>query len=225
MLTSTEEGRNAMTTTSASAKVACLACALAVIMVATNAPAAVIGLDAVHGLNAAQNLATGSDYTVFRSTITAHGDTIVPLSSFNTATLTPLDAAFFLISYANDAHPYSSAEMAAIQAFANVKDVFVSDSSMWASNAGNDRPITFGDNQKLAQNELSYGSTEHTGVFIGDDGTGFNVANFNTLVAPFGITYATSPTDGSGRTVTGFVPHPVTSGITQLGVDFQLPMT
>jgi hypothetical protein len=205
------------------AKIAWVACALAVTVGTVRVKAAVIGVDAVHGFDANSNPATGPAFSLFRSTITAHGDTIVPLTSFTAASLAGLDEAFFVIPYSQNTHPYSAAEMTAIRAFANVNQVFLSDTDIW-NNTG-DRPISFGNNQKLLQNILSFSSTGHTGVFLGDDGSGFDVANFNTLVAPYGITYAGAATDPTGRTVTGFVPHPLTSGVTQLGVDFQLPLT
>jgi hypothetical protein len=60
-------------------------------------------------------------------------------------------------------------------------------------------------------------------VFHADGGGNSDslVSNINTLVAPYGITYASTATEGSGYTITGFVPHPVTNALNSIGVDFQ----
>ncbi len=47
------------------------------------------------------------------------------------------------------------------------------------------------------------------------------VENFNTLLLPYGATISTQATEGSGHEVTGFVPHPVTSGISTISLDYQ----
>jgi hypothetical protein len=183
-----------------------------------------IGIDAVHGVDATVNLATGSALSDFRATIISQGNTIVPLTSFDAANLAGLDGVIVLIPYSQNAANYTASQMSALQAFAH-RAVFTSDESMWTNNgAGSDRPITFGDNRQLLMNSVSFISAKGI-LAIGDDGSGFQVANFNALVAPFGITYSANPTDPNGRTVTGFVAHPVTAGISTLGVDFQLPMT
>ena len=183
-----------------------------------------IGIDAVHGFDASVNLATGSALSDFRATIISQGNTIVPLTSFDAANLAGLDGVILLIPYSQNAANYTPSQMSALQAFAH-RAVFTSDESMWENNgAGSDRPITFGDNRQLLINSVSFISAKGI-LALGEDGDGFQVANFNALVAPFGITYSANPTDPNGRTVTGFVAHPVTAGISTLGVDFQLPMT
>ncbi len=48
--------------------------------------------------------------------------------------------------------------------------------------------------------------------------------NFNELVAPYGVLYATAAADGGGRVVNGIVSHAITAGVSSLGVDFHLPM-
>ena len=181
-----------------------------------------IGIDAVHGFDAASTLATGSSFSSFRATITGQGNTIVPLTSFDAANLAGLDGVILLIPYSQNSANYTPSQMIALQAFAQ-RAVFTSDSSLW-TDSGSDRPIGFGDNLQLLKNSVNFISAKGI-LAIGDDGSGFQVANFNALVAPFGITYSDTPTDPSGRTVTGFVAHPVTAGISTLGVDFQLPMT
>ncbi|MGA2061806.1 MAG: PEP-CTERM sorting domain-containing protein, partial [Thermoguttaceae bacterium] len=169
-------------------------------------------------------LYSGNKFDTFRSTITGLGDSIVPKSSFIPSDLVGIDGLIVKISYSQDEHPYSPAEMIAIQALAQ-RAVFVSDSSLWAdADSGSDRPITFGDNSRLLTNCINYISTGGV-LFIADGGDGFDVQNFNSLVAPFGISFASSPTDGTGRTVQGFVLHPVTEGVNTVGVDYQLPIT
>jgi hypothetical protein len=186
---------------------------------------AVIGLDAVHGWNGLANLSTGPSFASFRAEILAQGHTIVPVSIFNAASFAGVDAAFFLINYSQNARAYTAAEMSAIRTFANQKGVFLSDSSLWDQTADSDCPITFGDNRRLLDNILSFVSTGHAAVFLADHGTGADVPNFNALAAPYGIAYATSPTDGGGRVVSSFVAHPITTGLTSVGVDYHLPMT
>jgi hypothetical protein len=51
--------------------------------------------------------------------------------------------------------------------------------------------------------------------------TNSTVSNFNSLLAPYGVTINSVATSGDGYTVSGFVPHPVTSGIASVGIDFQ----
>jgi hypothetical protein len=185
--------------------------------------AATFGIDNVHGFDANATLATGIYFTTFRSVITGLGHTIVPLNSFGAASLTGLDAVILNTPYSQNGHSYSASEIAAVNAFANQRAAFVSDSNTW-STVG-DRPITFGDNQRLLENAISYTSSGGAAIYLGDDGSGFNALNMNALVAAYGVSYSTTPTDGAGRTITGFVAHPVTAGLTQIGVDFQLPMT
>jgi hypothetical protein len=191
------------------------------------AQAKVIGLDAVHGWNPLFNLSTGPNFASFRSEIVAKGHTIVPLSTFDAASLSAVDAVFFLSNYSQNARPYTAAEGNAIRAFASGRQVFLSDASLWDQSADSDTPIAYGDNRLLLDNILAYVSTAgHSTVFLADTGTGADTSNFNTLVAPYGIVYATTPTDGAPpRDVSGFVPHPVTAGLIHVGVDYQLPMT
>ena len=187
--------------------------------------AATIGVDNLHGFNADAILASGSDHSSFRSVITGAGHTIVPLTAFNVATFAGLDAVILTNPYNQNTHTaYSSGEMTAIQNFVSERAVFLDDKSIF-SNGGADRPITFGDNTLLLQNILGFISTGNGALFLGENGTGFNVDNMNALVAPYGVSFANSAIDGSGRTVSGFVPHPVTAGLQQIGVDFHLPMT
>jgi hypothetical protein len=60
------------------------------------------------------------------------------------------------------------------------------------------------------------------GLLIQGEGTSDeNVPNLNTLVSPWGVTYAATGTEGTGHTITGFLPHPVTAGLSSIGIDFQ----
>jgi hypothetical protein len=201
---------------------------LALTAPANVASAAVIGLDAVHGTTDFK-LTTGSHFNSFRDEIVSQGNTIVPVSSFTESSLAELDAVFLKMNFTNalsGSSPYSTSDIAAIHTFASQRAVFLSDSSLWAdAGDGSDRPIGSGDNRKLLDNVLAYVGTGHAAVFLADAGTGSDVPNFNALVAAYGVTYAATATDGSGRTVSGFVPHAITDGITQVGVDFQRPMT
>jgi hypothetical protein len=58
-----------------------------------------------------------------------------------------------------------------------------------------------------------------------EGGRGFLHDNLRSLVNPYGISYLSRATCADGRTVTGFVPHPVTAGLTSIGVDYQRRLT
>ena len=190
---------------------------------AIQAPAALVGVDNVHGATANSILASGSQFDSFRATLIAAGHTIVPLNSFSAASLSGLDTVILATGYTGNI--YSASDRAAIQSFTQGA-VFTSDKSMFSDNGeGADTPITFGGNQQLLRNIVDYLDAGHGTLFIGEDGGLFDIGNFNSLVSPYGVQYAASPTDGDGRTVTGFVGHPITAGIATLGVDFQMPMT
>jgi hypothetical protein len=201
--------------------------------VSPTASAAIIGVDAVNGFNADAVMATGNEFDSFRSVITGLGHTLVPLNSFDAAALSGLDAAIFVTpyqaQYGQNSRPYAAGEIAAIHAFANQRAVFLSDTGIWMDDIrpfGSEKPITFGSNQKLLENVLAFVSQGHGAVFLGENGSGFNVANMNTLVASYGISYSDTPIDfAPGRAVSGFVPHAVTAGLNEIGVQFQLPMT
>ena len=62
-------------------------------------------------------------------------------------------------------------------------------------------------------------------VVLADNGSGFNVPNINALVASYGISFADAPSSPSGHVITGFVDHPITEGLAEIGVDFQLTIT
>jgi hypothetical protein len=59
-------------------------------------------------------------------------------------------------------------------------------------------------------------------VVHAEGGTGSEdfVNNLNTLVAPYGVIYADLATANSGVVITGLVAHPVTEGVTMIGVDY-----
>jgi hypothetical protein len=54
----------------------------------------------------------------------------------------------------------------------------------------------------------------------GGTGSGDFVNNLNSLVSPYGVVYADLATANSGVTITGLVAHPVTDGVTMIGVDY-----
>jgi hypothetical protein len=119
--------------------------------------------------------------------------------------------------------PYTASEQAAILAFSQ-NAVFLSDGSLWQNfQGGSDRPISFGDNRKLLDNVVNF-SVGGGVVFIGDAGGSVDLGSFNQMTSQFGVTYSLPGTDLNGRTVSGFVPSPITDGISTVGVDFQLPL-
>ena len=187
---------------------------------APQAGAARIGVDDVHATSAPEFLGSGEVYEPFRAELAAAGHTLVPLHSFAAADLADLDGLFLRHAFAVG---YTPAEQAAIQAFTR-RAVFLSDSSMFG-NSQSDRPLTFGDNRRLLRNVFDYLSAGGGTAFLADGGSGANVANFNQLVAPWGVQFALDPIDGNGRTVTGFLDHPLTAGVMTVGVDFHMPLT
>ena len=201
-----------------------LSCVLFASPVAVNGD--VIGLDNVHGYDADSMLLTGSNYDEFRAAITGLGHTIVPLNGFEAADLAGVDAAFLVNNYSQNFSPYSDSEMSAIQGFTGNRGVFVSDTSVFANQDRSDFPLSFGDNRRLLENIVSFITGGGSGVaFLAEDDTGFDIGNYNQMVAPFGISFADTPVDPTGHIVTDFVPHPLTAGLSQVGVDFQLPIT
>jgi hypothetical protein len=182
---------------------------------------AVIGIDARNGFDASGVLGTGSRFDTLRATITGAGHTLVTLTSFLAADLAGLDSVILSQPYGS---PYTAAERAAIHGFVTGNVVLFSDTSMFSdAGAGSDRSIAFGSNTLLLQNATSFiTSTGGGAMFLADNGSGFDPANMNALVAPYGVVYSDTPTEGAGHTVTAFNAHPVTAGLTQVGVDFQL---
>jgi hypothetical protein len=55
----------------------------------------------------------------------------------------------------------------------------------------------------------------------GGSGSEDFVDNLNSLVSPYGVVYADMATANSGVAITGLVAHPVTNGVTMIGVDYQ----
>ena len=50
------------------------------------------------------------------------------------------------------------------------------------------------------------------------------VDNFEALLAPYGVNFKNAPTKGEGHVVTDFVPHPVTQGLSSVGLNYQRPL-
>jgi hypothetical protein len=55
----------------------------------------------------------------------------------------------------------------------------------------------------------------------GGSGSEDFVDNLNSLVSPYGVVYADMATANSGVAIAGLVAHPVTDGVTMIGVDYQ----
>jgi hypothetical protein len=71
----------------------------------------------------------------------------------------------------------------------------------------------------------SFTDAGHGAIFCAEGGgqTDATVTDFNQLTGYYGVTVSASATDGSGRTITGFVPHPLVHGVNSIGIDFQRP--
>jgi len=195
------------------------------VLMASPAGAAIIGIDAVHGYDPDSILATGEAFETFREVITERGNTVVNLTRFDTDTLAGVDAVILNTPYQANRRPYTRAEQAAVRGFARTA-VFVSDTSLWQGGGGiSDRSITFGDNQRLLENIVDLLALGHGVLVTGEGGTGFDVDNLNDLVAPFGVTYARRASEGSGHTTANFLADPLTEGLQEVGVDYQLRIT
>jgi len=196
-----------------------------VVVVAPGAGAAIIGIDAVHGFDPDTILATGEGFETFREVIRERGNTVVGLTRFDADALAPLDGVILNTPYRVNDRPYTAAEESAVRGFARTA-VFVSDTALWREADGvSDRPITFGDNQHLLENIVDLLALGGGVLVTGDGGTGFDVDNLNGLVAPFGITYAHRATEGSGHTTDHFLVDPLTAGLDEVGIDYQLRIT
>lgn len=199
-----------------------LCCSLALSI--TGAAGAVIGIDNRHGYSADAFLASGSYFDRFREVITDAGHTIVPIDLFTAPNLAGLDGLIVTMGFSQNSGIYGPTEQAAIASFAGDRAVFLSDTNIWADDdTTSDRSIGFGDNERLLRNTVDFISRGGV-VFMADTGTGFQPDNFNQLVSPWGVSYATSSTDGFGRTVNFIRSSPITAGVHTLGVDSQLPI-
>jgi hypothetical protein len=67
----------------------------------------------------------------------------------------------------------------------------------------------------------------HGLVVIGEGGFNKNltVPNLNTLVSPYGVTFAGSPLAPSGAYASNFLAHPLTVGLGSVGVDYYRPLS
>lgn len=62
---------------------------------------------------------------------------------------------------------------------------------------------------------------------VGDGGwsTSSTVGSLNSILQPSGIALGTQVLNGSGAVFTGFLPHPVTQGVTSIGLDYHRLLT
>jgi len=196
-----------------------------VVVAAPWAGAAIIGIDAVHGFDPDTILATGEEFETFREVISERGNTVVGLTRFDADSLAPLDGVILNTPYRANHHPYTEAEQSAVRGFVRTA-VFASDTTLWQEADGvSDRPITFGDNQHLLENIVDLLASGGGVLVTGDGGTGFDVDNLNELVAPYGVTYARRASEGSGYTTIHFLADPLTEGLGEVGIDYQLQIT
>ncbi len=62
-------------------------------------------------------------------------------------------------------------------------------------------------------------------VMFGDGGSGGDQANLNLLAQNWGVTYSSTNQWPSGLVVSSLVAHPITTGVTSIGLDYGVPMT
>ena len=62
-------------------------------------------------------------------------------------------------------------------------------------------------------------------LVMADGGTGSSADYLNALSQDYGVSYASIPSDALGTTVTGFEPHPLTVGVSSIGIDYQRRLT
>lgn len=175
------------------------------------------------------SFATSSRFDEFRAELSSGGNTIVPLSSFLSADLAGLDVLVVNQPYRGiSAVTLSVQEIADIHNFVSGNFVAFGDTSMFSdTGAGSDRDISFGDNRQLLTNAVNFvGQRAGSAMFFGDGATGANHDDLSALVAPYGLTYSTTLHNGRGVTLTpDFVSHPVTQGVTTIGMDLRRLLT
>ncbi|MFW6153724.1 MAG: DUF4350 domain-containing protein [Planctomycetota bacterium] len=162
--------------------------AIVLLMGVAAARAATIGIDAVHGWDAAGVMGTGGDFETYRAVIESKGHTIFFLYDFKPTTLAGLNAMVVLQPYSQNDHLFSPKEIEAVHDF--------------VSGGG--------------------GLVLHADCGVGSDG---GLADMNTLASPYGVTFSFSESEGEGHTLTDLVPHPVTTGVSTIGVDYQRRLT
>jgi hypothetical protein len=82
--------------------------------------------------------------------------------------------------------------------------------------------------QAYSVSELSALSefASHKGLLLlADGGTGSSSDYLNPLSSTFGVTFASSASEATGATITGFSPHPLTTGVGAIAVDYQRQLT
>lgn len=201
---------------------------LAIVAVPQPAQSAVIGLNNVHWDDPTSRMGGGDEFTEMRARLTNAGHSVVSLNSFDAEDFEGLDAIFIQMPHPDTTGPgFTPSEMNAIRSFANQRAVFVSDSTLMKNTAPfNDRGLDVFDNGQFFDNVVEFVSGGNAAVFVGDGGDGFDTANFNELVAPYGVQYALDSFDpGAGRVVTGFADHPLTTDVEEVQVIWHRPLT
>ena len=100
-------------------------------------------------------------------------------------------------------------------------DLFGLDSLMLKQPYSENSPAGFSDSEISAIHAFVDGGGGLVVHAEGGTGSEDLVNNLNSLVSPYGVIYADLATANSGVTVTGLVAHPVTDGVTMIGVDYQ----
>jgi len=158
---------------------------------------------------------------MFRQMIEDSGHTIVPLSSFDAASLSGLDGLILANGYDQNTSVYTATERSDIQAFTADRAIFLSDRSLWKDDdTSTMTPISFEDNGRLLQNSIDFISRGGT-IFAADAGSGSDIDNFNEMVSFWGVEYARNATEGDSHTISNFLINPVTDELDLVGVDFQ----
>lgn len=86
-------------------------------------------------------------------------------------------------------------------------------------------------NQEFSSSEISalhnFVSSGHGLVVMGEGGlsTDTTVASLNTLVSPYGVSYASTAVQSNGYAIGGLLPSPLTTGVFSIGIDYERPFS
>lgn len=89
------------------------------------------------------------------------------------------------------------------------------------------QPFSSGTSFSLSEQDAltTYAQSERGLLILGDGGGGSQASFLNPISSPMGVEFASAATDQAGHVITEFVSHPVTLGLTSVGVDYQRRLT
>jgi hypothetical protein len=187
--------------------------------------AATVGIDDSHIIygsyfHPAETLYSAGVFGRFRQVFENLGHDVVPLSSFSQGDLSWVDIVVLAIptaypySVEHPNLPYSESEMAAIQALASNRAVFLGDSFM-IQGSPLFYELDYG-NKLLLENIINFLADGGGALFVtewGTDNYAPDFVNWNDLLEPLGVEYADEGTDYENHFINDFVTHQITEGV------------